>query len=377
MPVFRFNKAFNVGRKLKVFLNLQSGLTRGAVPDAERYKKHAQKLRDARQLVKEQRKKLKEQAETLRYARRHLERRREELRSKNREIFWLKNELREAKEQVEGVTDDRSAAQVAGESEAAGTLPDFVIIGAAKAGTTSLYDLLTRHPHVECAALKELNYFDDDFEKGIEWYKSHFPSPRWKDGRRSITGEASPRYLFHPSVPERMAKVVPQARLIVLLRNPVDRAYSHYQHRVRTARENLRFEEVVEAERKWLLGKEEGAAEREEARTRVARRRVESNYLSRGIYVDQLLRWSEFYSKEQMLVLKSEDFFDRTLDTMKLVLDFLDLRDWEPGGLEKTLADRNEGHYKEMDPVTRQRLEEFFEPHNQRLYEYLGVDLGW
>ena len=377
MPVFRFNKAFGIARDLKVFLSLQSGLTRGAVPDAERDKKQAQKLRNARQLVKEQRKKLKEQAETLRYARRHLERRREELRSKNREIFWLKNELREVKERVEGVADGRSAAQVAGESEAAGTLPDFVIIGAAKAGTTSLYDLLTRHPHVECAALKELNYFDDDFEKGIEWYRSHFPSPRWKDGRRSITGEASPRYLFHPSVPERMAKVVPQARLIVLLRNPVDRAYSHYQHRVRTARENLRFEEVVEAEKKWLLGKEEGAAEREEARASVARTRVESNYLRRGIYVDQLLRWSEFYSKEQMLVLKSEDFFDRTLDTMKLVLDFLDLPDWEPGALEKTLADRNEGHYKEMDPVTRQRLEEFFEPHNQRLYEYLGVDLGW
>ena len=377
MPVFRFNKAFGIARDLKVFLSLQSGLTRGAVPDAERYKQQAQKLRDARQLVKEQRKKLKEQAETLRYARRHLERRREELRSKNREIFWLKNELREAKEQVEGVTDGRSAAQVAGESEAAGTLPDFVIIGAAKAGTTSLYDLLTRHPHVEGAALKELNYFDDDFEKGIEWYKSHFPSPRWKDGRRSITGEASPRYLFHPSVPERMVKVVPQARLIVLLRNPVDRAYSHYQHRVRTARENLRFEEVVEAEKKWLLGKEEGAAEREEARASVACTRVESNYLKRGIYVDQLLRWSEFYSKEQMLVLKSEDFFDRTLDTMKLVLDFLGLPDWEPGALEKTFTDRNEGHYKEMDPVTRQRLEEFFEPHNQRLYEYLGVDLGW
>ena len=78
-----------------------------------------------------------------------------------------------------------------------------------------------------------------------------------------------------------------------------------------------------------------------------------------------------------MLVLKSEDFFERTLDTMQLVLDFLDLPDWEPGALEKTFTDRNEGHYKEMDPVTRQRLEEFFEPHNQRLYEYLGVDFGW
>ena len=351
MPVFRFNKAFGIARDLKVFLRLQSGLTRGAVPDAERDKKQAQKLRNARQLVKEQRKKLKEQAETLRYARRHLERRREELRSKNREIFWLKNKLREAKEQVEGVTDGRSAAQVAGESEAAGTLPDFVIIGAAKAGTTSLYDLLTRHPHVECAALKELNYFDDVFEKGIEWYRSHFPPPRWKDGRRSITGEASPRYLFHPSVPERMAKVLPQARLIALLRDPVQRAYSDYQQVRRKGREPLPFEEAIEAEKR---------------QTKVLR-----GYLSRSIYVDHLLHWSRFYAKDQMLVLKSEDFFERTHETLERVQDFLDVPRWEAEAPEQRNKGENE---QEMHPATRQRLEEYFEPHNERLYKQWGVN---
>ncbi len=98
------------------------------------------------------------------------------------------------------------------------------------------------------------------------------------------------------------------------------------------------------------------------------------SYLSRGVYVDQLLRWSEFYDKEQMLVLKSEDFYERAPETLMLVLDFLHLPDWQP----ETWEVRNKGHYEqEMNPATRRRLEEYFEPHNRRLYEYLGVDFGW
>jgi hypothetical protein len=90
--------------------------------------------------------------------------------------------------------------------------------------------------------------------------------------------------------------------------------------------------------------------------------------------VDQLLRWSKFFDGEQMLVLKSEDFFERTTDTLKLVQSFLDLPDWEP----KTWEIHKKGDYEqEMDPATRRRLEEFFEPHNRRLYEFLGVDFGW
>ncbi|MBA3473382.1 MAG: sulfotransferase domain-containing protein [Rubrobacter sp.] len=225
-------------------------------------------------------------------------------------------------------------------------MPDFVIIGAGKCGTTSLYDLLTRHPHVERAALKEPHYFDYNFEKGIEWYRSQFPPSKWRNGRRTITGEATP-YLSHTPVPERMTEVVPQARLIVLLRNPVDRSYSYYHREIRHVRETRTFEEAVKASPEYLTG---------------------------SIYVDQLLRWSEFFDEEQMLVLKSEDFFEREFDVLKLVLDFLGLPDWEP----RASKIRNKGRYEqEMAPATRKRLEEYFEPHNQRLYEHLGVDFGW
>ena len=251
-----------------------------------------------------------------------------------------------------------------------GALPHFVIIGAKKCGTTFLYDLLIEHPHVESAAQKELHYFDRYFDQGIDWYRRCFPAPKWIDGRTTITGEATP-YLPTSSAAERMAKILPQARLIVLLRNPVDRAYSHYHHQIRKGRETLGFEEAIEAEQARLRGETDKMLEDEHSTNPSQKRFL---YLSRGVYVDQLLRWSEFYDKEQMLVLKSEDFFQRTPEALKLVLNFLHLPDWKP----RTLEIRNKGHYEqEMNPATRRRLEEYFEPHNRRLYEYLGVDFGW
>ncbi len=378
MPVFRFNKAFGVARGLKVFLNLRGGVTRGALPDVEnvqRHKKQAQKLRNARKRIKQQREKIKKQAETLRHSRRHIGRRKEKLRSKDREIFQLKNELRAAKEQLASATNGRPATRMAGKSET-GALPDFVIIGAMKGGTTSLYDLLTQHPNVQRAALKELHYFDDNFDKGIEWYRSQFSPPRWKDRQKFITGEATPTYLSHPPVPERMAEVVPQARLIVLLRNPVDRAYSHYQMTIRNIWQTRSFEEVVAAEIARLVNKEEVAPKRG-PRTSVGHHPERVEYLKGGIYVDQLLRWSRFFGQEQMLVLKSEDFYERTPETLKLVLDFLRLPDWQPEPSVLSTLSKRQNRYPRMNSATRRRLEDYFEPHNQRLYEYLGVDFGW
>ena len=152
-----------------------------------------------------------------------------------------------------------------------------------------------------------------------------------------------------------MAGVIPEAKLIALLRNPVDRTYSAYHHRAKNREKIRTFEETVEA----------------------AFDAPNGGFLSQSIYVDHLLRWSRFFDREQMLVLKSEDFFERPREILKLVLDFLDLPDWEPGASE--LRDKvNKGKYEQgMDPTIRRRLEDFFEPHNQRLYEYLGVDFGW
>ena len=272
------------------------------------------------------------------------------------EIFRLERERRAAHEQW----------------TLTGALPDFVVIGGKKCGTTFLYHLLGKHPLVQPAASKELHFFDALFDEGVEWYRQCFPAPRQEeDGRRTITGEASP-YIAHRYAPERMAQVVPGARLIALLRNPVERAYSDYQMVARKDREHKTFEEAV-----GLQARPPGEDGQSSGGEDLAALDEDSEYLSRGVYVDQLLRWSEFFPREQMLVLKSEDFFENPQMTLEAVLEFLGLPEWEPGE-EEIGGKRNEGRYEEeMDPSTRRRLEEYFEPHNRRLYDYLGVDFGW
>ena len=233
-----------------------------------------------------------------------------------------------------------------------GALPDFVIIGGKKCGTSFLYYLLSQHPLVEPAARKEVHFFDDYFEEGVEWYRRFFRAPRLEDGQRVITGEASPGYLYDRSVPQRMAEVVPQARLVALLRNPVDRAFSDYQMTVRLGREWRSFEQAIDV--------------------------PPNKYLPRGVYADQLLRWSEFFSREQLLILKSEDFFERPADVFKIVLGFLELPEWEFDASRIGPDELRAGGYEQrMDPATRRRLEEYFEPHNRRLYDFLGTDFGW
>jgi hypothetical protein len=351
LPVFRFNKVLDIARDVKVFLKT---------------KKIKSKRQEFSQIKNEMEGALREGA-GIQHKKRGKKR-------AQQEIFQLERELRVVKKRAESFPAGRPTPRVMGESET-GALPDFVIIGAKKCGTTSLYHLLTQHPHVEPAAAKGLHYFDLLFDEGTEWYRRCFPPPRWKDGRRSITGEATSEYIFHHPVPERMAEVVPQVRLIALLRNPIDRAYSEYQQLAHKGRETRRFEEAIEeameGEKIWSVG-EEGKAFDHEDRPNLYDARYW--YLSKGIYADQLPRWSKFFDDEQMLVLKSEDFFEHTPDTLKLVLKFLDLPDWEPDSWEI----RGKGKYKRtLDPDTRQRLEEYFEPHNQRLYGYLGTNLGW
>jgi hypothetical protein len=327
-----------------------------------------QRARDRRRAFK-QRKRIRRQLARLRAELRALKEGSEapsieQVQEHKQEILRLRTDLRAAKRRERVET-----------GPVTGALPDFLIIGAPKCGTTSLYYLLTEHPHIVPAAAKELHFFSSHFDLGIEWYRRCFLRPTLKDGRSTITGEATPSYLPDLYAPARVAEVVPQARLIVLLRNPVDRAYSHYQMGRRKGWETrATFEEAVGAEHAARqLGEGEATSEPKNSITLDA----DSWYLSGGIYVDQLARWSSLFRDEQMLVLRSEDFSWRPEAALKRVLGFLELPDWEPeaGGLHKKL--HTGGYEQEMLPATRRRLEEYFQPHNRRLYTFLGEDFGW
>jgi hypothetical protein len=201
LPAFGFHRAFGIAQDMKTrvkFRQIRSEIKtkRQEREQVGRKKKIRRELRNKRQEIRQIRKELraaKDKAERS-------EHRKKTIRVKQ-EILQLKRELRTAKQQgAENAPVARSARQVAGEPET-GALPDFVIIGGRKCGTTFLYHLLPQHPHVERAAVKEVQFFNRSFDEGVEWYRRCFPQPRWKDGRRSITGEATPEYLSSPPFP--------------------------------------------------------------------------------------------------------------------------------------------------------------------------------
>lgn len=250
-------------------------------------------------------------------------------------------------------------------------LPDFIIIGGQRCGTTSVYMNLINHPCVAPAFRKEVHFFDNNFSKGVTWYRAHFPSSVYKYVKvrkvTFVTGEATPYYIFHPCAPQRIFNTVPRAKLIVILRNPVDRAYSHYHHEVRIGVENLSFEDAIKKEEERLRGEAEKMLENENY---YSFNHQHYSYLARGIYVDQLKTWMSIFPRKQILILRN--FFDDPPAGLKKVYEFLGLPDFESKYKKYSCA-----QYPKMSTDMRKHLTDYFEPHNQRLYEYLGTDLGW
>lgn len=255
-------------------------------------------------------------------------------------------------------------------------MPDYLIIGAARSGTSSLYAYLTQHPCIAPAFNKEVHFFDLNFDKGLNWYRAHFSSLLCKycvkkiRGQALITGEASPYYICHPHAPRRISQIIPQVRLIVLLRNPVDRAYSHYHHAVEFGLETLSFEQAIEAEASRGRGEEERILADESYNSFSHRHHL---YLARGIYIDQIKVWMNLFPKEQMLILCAEDFYSAPSVTYSRSLAFLNLPNLEL----KEYHIHQLGKYPKINPSTRKQLDEYFEPYNKRLYEYLGMRFDW
>jgi Sulfotransferase domain len=269
-------------------------------------------------------------------------------------------------------------------------LPVFLIIGAQRAGTTTLYTYLRRHPDVtgpryaDSAVYwsKELHFFDENYWRGVDWYRKFFPLEARRRvmrrlGRDLVPGEGTPYYMFHPAVPARVAESLPEVRLIALLRNPVERAYSHYQLMARTGREKLSFEEAIEAEPQRLAGVEQALLEERPIFGKNGHRRHQHHrhraYVGRGLYADQLERWLEHFPREQLLVLRSEDFLAQPDEVYAQVFEFVGLRPWKVRDYEP----RNTAAYAPIDPDLRARLEERFAEPNARLARLLGQDFGW
>ena len=282
------------------------------------------------------------------------------------------------------------------------TLPNFIICGTQKGGTTSLYYYLEEHPQIFMSPKKEVHYFDLNYHRGIEWYKKHFKNATSK---HKAIGEASPSYMYFEEVPERIHEVLPDVKLIFILRNPVDRAYSHYWHEVKLGYEWLSFEDAIRVEKERLANED------------IINRRHYS-YLDRGKYIEQIKRFRKYFSNDQMLILITEELKSNPDFIMQQIFEFLQINPnfkselWynrkanigKKPRIKKLQLIRGRLHrvqtyyfpqlaffinpiiyaidminstkgYPKMSSETRKFLVKYFKPYNIKLEKYLGKKL--
>lgn len=260
-------------------------------------------------------------------------------------------------------------------------LPDFLVVGAKRGGTTSFVDWLRAHPGVlglfpRPEQLKGLYFFDEQFGRGAHWYRSHFPTTATRAamtrrlGHPVVTGEGSPYYLFHPLAPGRAAATVPDAQIIVLLRDPVERAFSHWKERRRNRTEPLDFPAAIEAETARLAG--------EEARlvadpTAVSFAHRHCSYLAQGTYAPMLERWFSAFGRDRVWVQASEDVFAAPQDALDVVFERLGL----PGHRLEHPEARNGEPSRDLDPGLRAELRARLSPAIRATEQVLGRELPW
>lgn len=259
-------------------------------------------------------------------------------------------------------------------------LPSFLVIGAQRSGTSSLYKYLGEHPDIAPSLRKEVGYFTRFYGQPETWYRSHFPLQVRRHLARRVRGhdlvafEATPDYLFHPLAPERARRLVPDARIVVLLRDPVERAFSHYGHMVRRGYETLPFEEALARE---------GERTADDMRriltdpTHDPKHLLRFSYVARGMYAAQLQAWMAQFPAERFLVLDSASFYDDPGAVYQQILGFLGVRAWAPRYLPNISARRAEAGGHALAPEVRALLERTFASPNEALEELLGRDMDW
>lgn len=258
-------------------------------------------------------------------------------------------------------------------------LPNFLIIGAAKSGTTSLFHYLLQHPGIAAPKAKEVTFFNEprNYHMGENWYRAHFPGKKVMRelsntlGYRAITGEATPSMNINSHAVHAHV-LLPQARLIVILRNPVDRTYSHYQHQKRKIpRETLSFWDALQAEPDRTA---EDLRLNTDDPDKVGRLLRRYGYMQKSLYIDHIEHWLKYYPREQLKIVNFESLAIEPQALCDNIFQHIGL----PGCNIAQARTLNSGGYREpMEHRCREYLTEYFRPYNRRLFEFLGEDWGW
>ena len=256
-------------------------------------------------------------------------------------------------------------------------LPGFLIVGAQRCGTTTMYRTLSQHPAVLKAVLhKGVHYFDEDYSRGMGWYQGHFPlraHARWAGrsaGCAPVTFESSPYYMFHPLAAQRISHDLPGVKLLVLVRDPVERAYSAHAHEIGRGYETEPFERALELEPARLAGE----AERILADPGyLSHSHQHHAYRARGQYIEQLERLERLFGRDRIHVMDSSAFWADPEPSFDAVLDFLGLPHCDGIAFER----HNARPRSPMPETLRKELREHFRPYDERLARWLGEELSW
>lgn len=250
--------------------------------------------------------------------------------------------------------------------------PTFLIAGAQRCGTTSLYRMLASHPDMVAPTLnKGIHYFDtaNRFQRGQGFYGGHFPLRR-PGAPKAFTGEASPYYLFHPLAMARIAESHPEVKVIVLLRDPVERAYSAYKQEKSRGFETLDFAAALDAEPRRLDGEEKRIIADPSYQSFSHQHHA---YVARGHYVSQISRAFDAMGRDHVLVLDADDFLSPALSQWPMLLDFLGIADWRPAKVLQSNARPSE----RMDDEQRAWLARQFSTDDTELVSLLGYVPSW
>lgn len=242
-----------------------------------------------------------------------------------------------------------------------------IIVGVQKGGTTSLFEYLKDHPSIVPSVEKEVHYFDNNYELGKEWYNKQFPI----QSQCRYLLEASPYYIFHPHALSRIKQDLKNVKIITLLRNPIDRAFSHYQMEYRRGADtSSTFEIAIENEQRHLT--KERVRMKKDPLYKSTFHQTNS-YLERGHYDEQIKQLLSYFDKTQLLFLKSESLFSDPSSTMLSVFNFLNLEPLDTSVYKPF----NEGKYHEMPENLHKKLAVYFKNKTKELPQLIGEEFQW
>ena len=254
-------------------------------------------------------------------------------------------------------------------------IPDFLVIGAKRCGTTSLYQHLSEHPCISRSPRDNIGFFNENYHLGINWYKSLFPTVFYKKKMESknkhcLFFDVTSTYMEEELTAKNVYEVNPNQKIIVILRIPVDRAYSHYHVNVKEKSEKRSFEDAIFEEMNRI--KSERIIQNKNKNLRVFTPN-NIHYLKKGFYALQLKSWFKIFPREQILVLSTEEFQEDQNLIYKKIFDFLNIPNMKIKSTEKM----EKGNYIPMKHDTRNLLLDYFRQCNHELFELINSEFDW